>query len=1086
MFDPKKLIPTILAVVYLTAAPTPVVRLSARQQVPVPAAAATDFVRDIQPILEANCYECHGTKKARGQLRLDRKSSVLTGGMSGPAIAVGDSENSVLVRRLRGLDGEDRMPLDKDPLPESQIAVIRRWIDQGAAWPDTPGEVTAAMPSHEAPPHWAYVKPVRHAPPAVRDERWVRTPIDRFVLARLDAENLAPSPEASRESLLRRVSLDLVGLPPTPQEMDAFLADTSPGAYERVVDRLLASPHYGERWARPWLDLARYADSNGYEKDSLRTMWKYRDWVIDALNRDMPFNQFTIEQLAGDMLPNATSAQRIATGFHRNSLLNQEGGIDVEEARWETLVDRVNTTGAVWLGSTIGCAQCHNHKYDPFSQRDYYRLLAFFDNGEYTVVGQQGGDHWIAEPQLDLPTTEQKARQTALQAELDTIKAQLDAPGQAIDAGQPEWEQSMVAADRAWVPLDPQTLRSTNGTVLAAQPDASVLASGPAPTTESYVVRATARLTRITGIRLEVLPDTTLPQGGPGRDYYGNFVLTGFTVAAAPASGRAADATVRLAQARADDSFGSSDLHDLLMKPAVDNGDLPAGWAIDATRDATRLRRQAVFTPAAPLAFPGGASLTLTLSFRGTAVSQALGRFRLSVTSEDEPMRVVGIRAKTRAALERPPSDRSEDQKKAVTAAYRAEAAALAPLRKRSEELQTAIKDLNIVSALVLQERSSYERPSTYLRERGSFMSKGEKLYAGTPRVLPPLADDQMPNRLGLARWLVGPANPLTARVAVNRAWEAFFGRGLVETSEDFGTQGTPPSHPELLDWLATELVNQKWSLKSIHRLIVTSATYRQSAVVTPALLERDPYNRLLARGPRFRMEAEMLRDTALAASGLLSGKVGGPSVFPPQPDGIWDNPYSDEKWVTSRGEDRYRRSLYTFIRRTSPYPSLVAFDATSRELCTVRRVRTNTPLQALTMLNDEAFFEAARGLAARMMAEPDVRSRATLGFRLVTSRVPAPAEVDRIVASYEKQLAHFRAHPGAATKAAQGTSTAAPEHEPGRREAGAAAEQGSGTGSSQSAASRQPPAATAEDPERAAWTLVANALLNLDEAENK
>ncbi|HKH68470.1 MAG TPA: DUF1549 domain-containing protein, partial [Reyranella sp.] len=645
---------TVLVAACISAAVAPSVRLSAGQQGPVPpaapAAAPIDFATDIQPIFDAQCYECHGTKKARGQLRLDRKASVFTGGMSGPAVAPGDSENSVLVRRLLGLDGEDRMPLDKDPMSDAQIALIRRWIDQGAAWPDT-GETAAAVPAQPAQ-HWAYVRPVRPAPPAVRNDSWPRTPVDRFVLAGLEAEGLGPSAEAAKERLLRRVSLDLIGLPPTAQEIDAFVADSAPDAYERVVDRLLASPHYGERWARPWLDLARYADSNGYEKDALRTMWKYRDWVIEALNFDMPFDQFTAEQLAGDMLPNATPAQRTATGFHRNTLLNQEGGIDVEEARWETLVDRVNTTGAVWLGSTIACAQCHNHKYDPFSQRDYYRLLAFFDNGDYTVMGQQGSDHWIAEPELDLPTPEQAAKRTTLQAELDRLKAQLETPGAEIDAAQGEWEGSMRAADSGWTPLDPQVLRSTHGTVLSRQPDASILASGPAPTTESYRVRATTRLSRITGIRLEVLPDPTLPQGGPGRDYYGNFVLTGFTVTAVPAAG-GRETSVAIAQGRADDSFGSSELRDLLMKPAEEKGDLPSGWAIDATRDETRLRRQAVFTPSVALTYPGGAALTVTLSFHGTAVSQALGRFRLSVTDDEEPLRVVSIRAKTRAAIER-------------------------------------------------------------------------------------------------------------------------------------------------------------------------------------------------------------------------------------------------------------------------------------------------------------------------------------------------------------------------------------------------------------------------------------------------
>jgi mono/diheme cytochrome c family protein len=399
---------------------------------PVQTTAVIDFDKDVRPIFEQHCYECHGPKKSRGRLRLDSRASGLKGGVSGPALVAGDADRSLIVRRVLGLDGDDRMPLDKDPLPDAQIALLRTWIAQGAAWPGDAGPPPDATSTQTAAPatpeHWAYVAPRRPTPPPVKTDNWVRNPIDQFILARLEKEGLQPSHESSREALIRRVSLDLIGLPPTAAEIDAFLADPAPDAYERVVDRLLASPHYGERWARPWLDLARYADSNGYEKDALRTMWKYRDWVIKALNDDMPFDRFTIEQLAGDMLPNATTDQLIASGFHRNTLLNQEGGIDVEEARWETLVDRVNTTSTVWLGSTIACAQCHNHKYDPFSQRDYYRLLAFFDNVEYSVFGQQGGDHWIQEATLDLPTAEQETRRVALAAELKTLEARLNDP----------------------------------------------------------------------------------------------------------------------------------------------------------------------------------------------------------------------------------------------------------------------------------------------------------------------------------------------------------------------------------------------------------------------------------------------------------------------------------------------------------------------------------------------------------------------------------------------------------------------------------------------------------------------------------
>jgi hypothetical protein len=1012
-------------------------------------------------LLERHCFDCHGPKKARGALRLDLRDRALRGGNGGPAVIPGNGEQSPLVRRLLGLDGEDRMPLDKAPLPEADVALIRRWIDEGAPWPaDANVPSGAPSPTATAPTatgtHWAYAAPTRPPVPATSHDAWARTPIDRFVAARLKAERLGPSPEASRETLLRRVSLDLVGLPPSLEEMDAFLADTRPDAYERLVDRLLASPHYGERWARPWLDLARYADSHGYEKDDLRTMWRYRDWVIDALNRDLPFDRFTIEQLAGDMLPAATDDQRVATGFHRNTLLNQEGGIDVEEARWETLVDRVNTTGTVWLGTTIACAQCHNHKYDPFSQRDYYRLLAFFDNVPYTIAGKDGGDRYVIEPQLDLPTPAQAAKRTELTRRLDALRAALDAPSAAADARQAAWERAVLATDTAWTPLVPASASARGGTVLTPRPDRSVVASGPAPADETYTIAAPLPATAIAALRLEALPDPSLPQGGPGRDYYGNFALTGVTATLGSVA-----APLAFSSAQDDDHVWGNDATVLLHPPEMTgrSRDLPPGWSIDATRDDQRLRRQAVFVLATPLPAVPGRSITVTLSFAGATVPQALGRFRLSVAlSTPAAKRSVSISPALRRILETPAPRRSAADRDTVRRAFRAKSPAFARTRDAIADLERSIEALGIVSAQVLQERASFERPSTFLRERGSFLAKGEKVYAAVPAVLPPLPDDAMPNRLGLARWLVSPANPLTARVAVNRAWEQFFGRGLVETSEDFGAQGAAPSHPELLDWLATELVAGQWSLKALHRLIATSATYRQSAAAAPALLERDPYNRLLARGPRFRLEAEMIRDAALAASGLLSPAIGGPSVFPVQPDGIWDNPYSDAKWTTSPGADRHRRGLYTFIRRTSPYPSLLTFDGTSREFCTVRRVRTNTPLQALAGLNDEASFEAARALAGRMLGDGrraeavprGVADRAAYGFRLCTSRRPTEAEIARIVASYEEQLSAVRARAGVAARI-----TGLDASNPGLDE-------------------------------RAAWTLVANALLNLDETLTK
>jgi mono/diheme cytochrome c family protein len=1024
---------------------------------------AVDFDKDVRPIFEQHCYECHGPKKSRGRLRLDSRASGLKGGVSGPPLVPGEADRSLIVRRVLGLDGEDRMPLDKDPLPDAQIATLRTWIAQGASWPGdaapTPDATSTQTTAAGTPEHWSYIAPRTPTPPTVTTPNWVRNPIDQFVLARLEKEGLQPSHEASREALLRRVSLDLIGLPPTPAETDAFLADSAPDAYERVVDRLLASPHYGERWARPWLDLARYADSNGYEKDALRTMWKYRDWVIKALNDDMPFDRFTIEQLAGDMLPNATSDQLIASGFHRNTLLNQEGGIDVEEARWETLVDRVNTTSTVWLGSTIACAQCHNHKYDPFSQRDYYRLLAFFDNVEYSVFGKPGGDHWINEATLDLPTPEQETRRATLAAELKTLEARLNDPDEKIDAAYPAWEQAMRETDAMWTTVQPDKAHADAAT-LTVQSDGSVIASGTHPGVDRYQVEGPVKDGLVTGIRLEAIPDGSLPQGGPGRDAYGNFVVTGFKVELISTDGKATPVT--FADAVADD-WANGKVTDLIkMTAASRNDDLPPGWTIDATRDRQRLRRQAVFVPGAPIDVPTGTRLRLTLAFNGANVGQALGRFCVSFTTNAAPLTAVSIPARVRDFLTIDPKERSPEQQKAVRSQYREQCPELAPVRDRIAAVKKELRDLGIISALVMKEKQSYERPSTPFRERGAYLAPGERVFARTPAVLPRMTEDEMPNRLGLARWLVNPANPLTARVTVNRAWEQFFGRGIVETSEDFGTQGAAPSHPELLDWLATDLVRLQWSQKALHRLIVTSAAYRQDAQATPALQSRDPNNRLIARGPRFRMEAEMVRDVTLTAAGLLSEKIGGPSVFPDQPEGIWDNPYSDEKWVTSQGEDRYRRGLYTFVRRTSPYPSFMTFDATSRESCTVRRVRTNTPLQALTLLNDEVSMEAARALVDRVEREiaptipagsaPNNRERAALAFRLCTSRRPTEHEIDLVVQSFERQRRHYRGRPADAAKVMAVTATG--------RDARLA--------------------------DRAAWTLVANSLLNLDETVTK
>ncbi len=919
-----------------------------------------DFARDIQPLLKAHCISCHGPAKARGQLRLDSKALAFKGGITGKAIVPGKSGESPLVALLLNSDPDLRMPQKAAPLPAAQIELVRRWIDQGAIWPDE-GEV-------KIEPHWAYVRPARPDPPIVRKGALIRTPIDAFILARLEREGLEPSPEAPRETLLRRLSLDLTGLPPGPEE----LRDASPGWYERAVDRLLASPHYGERWARAWLDLARYADSNGYERDGLRTMWAYRDWVIRALNDDMPFTQFTVEQLAGDLLPGATDAQRIATGFHRNSMLNEEDGVDKGEIRWNTLVERVGTTAAVWLGTTLACAQCHNHKYDPFSQKDFYRLLAFFESAD--------------EPVLAVPTPAQQAKRNALEAELAAAEEAFRRTTPEILEAQREWERRHRRILDSWHVLEPMNLWTSHGTRLEKQPDGSILASGAAPERETYRITARTVLDRISAFRLEVLADPSLPGSGPGRAHNGDFVLSEFQVLGVPLHKPVADFASKYA-----------------WIPSALDGKPETGWAVGPQLGRNHA---AFFETRGAVGDIRGTDLTFVLDHQSPHPRHLLGRFRLSALAVENPSEAIALPAPIRALLGVPAVELSPAQEEELAAHYRTIAPALRPVRERMAELGKEIDRLGIPTALVLRERSG-ARTSTHVRIRGNFLLKGDEVSAGVPSVLSTALAGT--DRLALARWLASEENPLTARVIANRAWEQIFGRGIVETGEDFGVQGSRPSHPELLDWLATEFIREGWSLKRLHRAIVTSAVYRQSSRTTPVLQERDPQNRLLARGPSFRLDAEAIRDVALAASGLLSRKIGGPSVYPPQPDGTWKIAASkeSEQWRTSAGTDRFRRGLYVFWRRSAPYPMFTTFDAPSREFCTVRRARTNTPLQALTLLNDPAFFEAARGLAGRMMVDggDEAASRLEHGHLLCVGRRPEPAELHILQKLYDRSL---------------------------------------------------------------------------------
>ncbi|MCU0226272.1 MAG: PSD1 and planctomycete cytochrome C domain-containing protein [Bryobacterales bacterium] len=1015
-----------------------------------------DFHRDIEPIFKANCHGCHAGAKPQSQLRLDVGAAALRGGLSGKVIVPGDSKSSRLIHRVKGMGGEQRMPLRMQPLSTAQVALLERWIDAGAVWPGAqPGAGEDLIEVH-----WSYKPPKRPAPPAVKLQDWARNAIDRFIVARLEQDNLQPSPRAAKETLIRRLSLDLTGLPPTPAEVDAFVADARPEAYEQLVDRLLASPHYGERWARPWLDWARYADSHGFEKDLPREMWKYRDWVIQALNQNMPFDQFTVEQIAGDMLPKPTESQIIATGFNRNTMYNEEGGVDAAEAHHEVLVDRVNTTATLWLGSTLACAQCHNHKFDPFTQKEYYQFYAFFANSN--VNERHYGDTSVkwTERALELPSPEQAELRDAIRGRIADLESTLRTETPELQKARRTWEWEQKAVLGRWLAVTPERVESVSGSTMTLGEDASVLVSGENPANDTYVVEGAAPAQAITAVMLEALPDPSLPRGGPGRDLYGNFMLSDFTVEV-NRSGRPGDwQPLAWEFASADD--GRIPLYHQQVTEAnraarTEERKKPRAemhlWTVDASREEERVSRRLVLPLAQPASLPRTARLRFTLLFASPYGKQGVGRFRLTVGNEQDPLYFTQVPARRRPMLGIEEGKRSEDQARQLVESFRATTPLLADVRAALKEQQEALRGVGIATAMVMEDRPGFARPSAPLRIRGSFLSPGEMVYADVPKVLPPLPQSAMPNRLGLAEWLVSKQNPLTARVMVNRLWETYFGIGLVETSEDFGTQGALPSHPELLDWLAVEFVESGWNLKHMHKLMVMSATYQQQSTVSPALREADPYNRLLARGPRFRMEAEMIRDVALATSGLLSARIGGPSVYPYQPDGIWDVPYSSVQWEQSKGEEQFRRGLYTFLRRSSPYPSMATFDAPSREVCTIRRVRTNTPLQALNGLNDPVFFDAARALARRVIAEGgnSAQARAAYAFRLLTARALPDAQGKQIVAWLEKEQARLARDPDAARKIIGDEATSAKDL-----------------------------------PQLAAWTLVSNVLLNMDEAVTK
>ncbi len=1122
-----------------------------------------DFTRDIRPILSNNCFFCHGpdTKERKGGkdgLRFDTGEGLVADlGDGKQAVVAGQPEQSVLLQRVKSTDPDEVMPPKSSgkKLTAHEIELLNDWIKQG-------GKYAA---------HWSYVKPVRPALPKVQDAAWSKNEIDHFLLARLEKEALRPSVEADKHALIRRVSLDLTGLPPTLEEVDLFVKDNDPKAYENLVDRLLTKPTFGEHWAQLWLDLSRYADSAGYADDPPRKIWLFRDYVIRSLNENKPFDQFTIEQVAGDLLPNPTDDQLIATAFNRNTLTNNEGGTNDEEFRNVAVVDRVNTTMAVWMGTTINCCQCHNHKYDPISQEEYYKLFAFFNNTDDADRGDES-------PLFSMYTDAQKQQQTLWQADVAKLEPVLKTVTPELKAAQSKWEEAFPL-NLTWRGLKPAAVKSQAEAQSTIDDTGAVHVAGGAKN-DTYTVEIPLDATTIRAIRIEALPDDVLPGKGPGHAG-GNFVVTKVSALVSPPSGSSLNgrfvrvelpgkgkylslAEVQVFQgaeniapkgeakqisvdfeghaklaidgntnghyyeakstthtASNDDPWWEVDLKseqkidrialwnrtdgagdrlanfklivfnekhepvwqkDIAAAPSpsaefsvngqraidfqvaiadysqpmfdaanvLNNKDPKTkGWAVGGSlgqaHSLTLIAKGATEIPA-------GSTLSVTIEHQSNQANHTLGHFRLSTTGESGVEEWTRTPAPVIEALRVAAAGRSPQQSDIITQHYVSIAPELEPTRKQLAALQKQLADLKPETVPIMKETPANRR-ITKIQHRGNFQDLGADVTEGTPVVFPPLPADAPRNRLTLATWLVDENNPLTARVIANRYWEQLFGIGIVATSEEFGTQGDQPYHPELLDWLATEMIRLKWDTKAFLKTLVMSAAYRQSSKLSNELQHRDPDNRLLARGPRFRLSAETLRDQALFVSGLLSPKMYGPPVKPPQPSiGLSAAFGSGIDWQTSGGDDKFRRGLYTTWRRSNPYPSMSTFDAPNREVCTVRRGRSNTPLQALVTLNDPVYIEAAQALARRIATSggSTTADRVRYGFQLTLSRLPHEAEAVRLAKLYEQSLGRFSQNAEDAKRMATDPLGPTP--------------------------------ADANVAELAAWTVVGNVLLNLDE----
>jgi len=1025
-----------------------------------------DYNRDIRPLLSNNCYKCHGPDKNERQagLRLDQRNSA-TGKLESDnrAIVPGDRRKSELWKRISAEDSLFRMPPDPSgkSLTPAQIELIGKWIDQGAKYQR----------------HWAFIPPKRPKLPAVRNKQWVRNPIDRFVLARLESPRVAsrgiasrgrasggfvPSPPADKTTLIRRVTFDLTGLPPTIEEIDAFLNDTSPNAYEKLVDRLLKSPHYGEHRTRFWLDSARYGDTHGLHLDNVRTIWPYRDWVIRAFNQNMPFDRFTVEQIAGDLLPDATLSQKVATGFNRCNVTTSEGGSIAEEYRVRYAVDRVETIGTVFMGLTVGCAVCHDHKFDPVSQTEFYQLFAFYAN---TADRAMDGNKPLPPPSIRVPSPEQIRRKQEYERRVAELQRTIREKVAAIDYSEPKSPgdvQPPKPREIVWIDdslptgAAPQGNEGSGSWTWVTAEDGPVFSGEKSHTrtaeglSQHFFTAAKPGLKITSGDKLFAYvyidpdnpPEAVMLQFNDGRwehrAYWGknripfgrNNTTSRRRLGKLPAQGKWVRLEVSAQQVG--------------LKP----GSTINGWAFTQFGGKVHWDKAGIVRVS-----PLPAQFDSQLAWEA-AVKNAGGKSAL-------PKAVS-------AALRVPRDKRNEAQKKTIRNhflehVYSKTRKQFAPLHREIAAVQHKLKELDesTPSTLIMLEKTANRRP-TYVLKRGEYdkPDKSRKVEPAVPAALGKLPADAAANRLSLARWLVSKDHPLTARVTVNRFWQQYFGTGLVKTAEDFGSQGDWPSHPELLDWLAREFIDSGWDVKRLHKLIVMSATYRQSSKVTPEKLKRDPHNRLLSRGPRYRLDAEMIRDNALAVSGLLVRKIGGPSVKPYQPKGLWKAVgYTDSNTANFKqdhGTKLYRRSMYTFWKRTAPPPTMSTFDAPSREACTVRRERTNTPLQALALMNDVQFVEASRKFAERIMTAggKTVAERITFAFRSCTARKPTAEEIAVIKSVYQSHLAEYRKDKPAALKL---LSVGESERD-----------------------------GTLDVPELAAWTMVANLVLNLDETITK